>query len=44
MKFQYREIGCGDWMDCSQHWYDHCQKSPLYDTRVVAADALEGEG
>ena len=35
MKYQYREIGEGGWMDCSREWYEYCQNSPEHDTRII---------
>lgn len=35
MKMQWREIGESDWHDCDKKRYDHCNKSPEHDTRIV---------
>ena len=34
-RYQYREIGESGWEDCSKDHFDHCDKSPLYDTRIL---------
>ena len=36
MRYQWREIGEGqEWVDCDNDWYEHCQKSPEHDTRIL---------
>ncbi len=37
-QFQWREIGEGDWMACSNSWFRFCEASPELDTRVVEVD------
>ena len=35
MQRQWREIGETEWEDCSEDWFDYCNKSELHDTRSV---------
>jgi hypothetical protein len=35
MQRQYREMGEGDWVDCSEDWFDYCRESPSHDTRTI---------
>ena len=32
---QIREIGETEWEYCTDSWYNHCNMSPLYDTRTI---------
>jgi hypothetical protein len=34
-KYQWREIGESEWMDCTESWYEYCLNSPIHDTRIV---------
>lgn len=39
MKYQWREIGEGVWVDTDDvDWILYCEKSPTHDTRVIEKD------
>lgn len=41
IRYQCREIGGGHWRDCSKAYYEHCQKSPEFDTRMTDCEAVQ---
>ena len=41
MKYQYKEIGKGDWTDCTKEWYDYCNQSPEHDTKILTFDEVK---
>jgi hypothetical protein len=34
-QYQRREIGEGDWEDCTKSQFEYCENHPLYDTRKL---------
>ena len=44
IRYQCREIGETNWMDCDKNWFDHCQNSPLHDTRIIYEKAKHQGG
>lgn len=43
VRYQYREIGEGGWMDCDKARYDSCQRHSEMDTRIVTSPLAELE-
>lgn len=38
---QFREIGEGGWADCTEEWYNYCNKSALHDTRTISGSDIK---
>lgn len=41
MKYFYREIGEGDWMECDKEWYAYCVTSPLHDYKTEGREVIK---
>ncbi len=38
LKYEWREIGETDWVECDEAWFDYCNKSPIHDARIKGAE------